>query len=254
MERLKIENLSKSYGGNRGIFRFSLELAEGDTMLLLGPNGAGKTTAMMGMIGGFTPDAGEVRIGGFDPYAQRKEALRVLGAMVGNPALYLHLTGAEHATLHQKAHRCLNAPAAREMLYAMGLEDAMHRPVATYSTGMRRRLLLGLTMLHKPEVLILDEPFEGMDIEGREQMRTRILEYRQAHQAAIVISSHVLEDATSFATHVSIIKEGNTLFQGAIDSVARTERELKSFYFHTLEEEKKGQNHELRFDRNAKAS
>lgn len=213
--------------------RFGAQLAVEDVNLLvpmagvygfLGPNGAGKTTTIRMLLGLIRPDAGEVRL--FDkPLATNRQPLmQRVGALVEMPSLYPHLTGRENLEV---TRRLLGAP--RELidraLDIVKLTGDAHRRVREYSLGMRQRLGLALALLNKPELLILDEPTNGLDPAGIHEMRDLIRRLPAEFGITVFLSSHLLGEVEQIASHIGIIHQGRLLFQGTLAELQAERRE-----------------------------
>ena len=220
--------MSKYMIETRGLVRrFGLQLAVDDlTMLVpeagvygfLGPNGAGKTTAIRMLLGLIRPDAGEVRLFGLPLAANRRSLMRRVGALVEAPSLYPHLTGSENLEV---TRRLLGAPRGLigQALDITKLRQDAHRRVQEYSFGMRQRLGLALALLNKPELLILDEPTNGLDPAGIHEMRDLIRRLPAERGVTVFLSSHLLSEVEQIASHIGIIHEGRLLFQGALSEL-----------------------------------
>lgn len=204
--------------------RFGAQLAVEDVNLLvptagvygfLGPNGAGKTTTIRMLLGLIRPNAGEVRLFDKPLAANRRSLMQRVGALVEMPSLYPHLTGRENLEV---TRRLLGAP--RDLidraLDIVKLTGDAHRRVREYSLGMRQRLGLALALLNKPELLILDEPTNGLDPAGIHEMRDLIRRLPAEFGITVFLSSHLLSEVEQIASHISIIHQGRLLFQGTL--------------------------------------
>ena len=219
---MKAENyLIETHGLTR---RFGAQLAVNDLNLLvpsagvygfLGPNGAGKTTAIRMLLGLIRPNAGEVRLFGQPLNPNRKELMRRVGALVESPSVYPHLTGRENL---EATRRLLGSPRGLidVALETIRLTKDAHRCVREYSLGMRQRLGLALALLNKPELLILDEPTNGLDPAGIHEMRDLIRRLPEEFGVTVFLSSHLLSEVEQIASHIGIIHEGSLLFQGTL--------------------------------------
>lgn len=210
--------LTRRFGRLTAVDGVDLAVERGSVYGFLGPNGAGKTTTIRMLLGLIHPHAGEVRL--FDRPLQngRIELLRRVGALVESPSLYPHLTGRENLEV---TRRLIAGKRERigEVLRVVHLEDAADRLVRGYSTGMKQRLGLALALLGEPELLILDEPTNGLDPAGIREMREFIRRLPQEHGITVFLSSHLLNEVEQVATHVGIIDRGKLLFQGTPDGL-----------------------------------
>jgi ABC-2 type transport system ATP-binding protein len=214
--------LTRIHPGGQGVRNLELCVPEQAVYAFLGPNGAGKTTTIRLLLGLAKPDRGRIEIGGIDLAADRRRALRGVGAMVESPSLYPHLTGTENL---EATRSLLAAPRERvaEVLRIVGLEDAGSRLVSAYSLGMRQRLAIAQALLGRPGLLILDEPSNGLDPAGMADMRALIATMVREHGVTVLLSSHLLDDVEKIATHVGLLHRGQLVAQGEIGTL-RAER------------------------------
>ena len=221
MSLLSVENLRKSFGTLGAVNGVSLQVQPGEIYGLLGPNGAGKTTTISMISGLLKPDAGTVKIGGMAFWSDPQRARRQMGVVPQELALYEELTGRENlefwGRLAGLGARDAKARAA-ELLEALELSDRANDPVKTYSGGMKRRINLGCALLHRPQLLLLDEPTVGID----PQARMNILEFIQKLRAAgtaILYTTHYLEEAESLCQRIGIIDGGRILAEGTLSQL-----------------------------------
>jgi ABC-2 type transport system ATP-binding protein len=190
-----------------------LQVPRGSIYGFLGPNGAGKTTTIRLLLGLIRADAGEVRLFGESLRRNRLSLLRRVGSLVETPSLYPNLSGRENLKVIQQM-----VGAERTQidwaLHVMHLEDAADRRVGQYSLGMKQRLGLAAALLNAPELLILDEPTNGLDPAGIRQVRGLLRELPQEHGITVFLSSHLLAEVEQVATHIGIIHQGKLIFQG----------------------------------------
>ncbi|HEX6649777.1 MAG TPA: ABC transporter ATP-binding protein [Pyrinomonadaceae bacterium] len=189
----------------------------------LGPNGAGKTTAIRMLLGLLRPNAGEVRLFGHPLHANHRSLMRRVGALVESPSLYPHLTGRENLEV---TRRLLGAP--RDLidraLDIIKLTRDANRRVREYSLGMRQRLGLALALLNKPDLLILDEPTNGLDPAGIHEMRELIRRLPDELGATVFLSSHLLSEVEQIAGYIGIIHDGRLLFQGPLAELQKKQQ------------------------------
>lgn len=217
--------LTRSFGDVRAVEEVNLEVPRGSVYAFLGPNGAGKTTTIRLLLGLARPDRGEIRL--LDrPFSRgtRRALLRRVGALVEAPALYPHLTGYENLRLTQQLLAVARANIDR-VLGIVDLQADAHRLVKTYSQGMRQRLGIALSLLADPDVLILDEPTNGLDPAGIHDIRALIRGFPAEHGITVFLSSHLLAEVEHLATHVGIIGHGRLLFQGTLPEFQTRHRE-----------------------------
>ncbi|HEX6160723.1 MAG TPA: ATP-binding cassette domain-containing protein, partial [Thermoanaerobaculia bacterium] len=204
-----------------------MQVPEGSIYGFLGPNGAGKTTTLRLILGLLRPQHGEIRIFGKRFEDDRIAILRRVGSMIESPSLYDHLSASENLRLLQLIHQC---PRQRidEVLETVGLAHTGSKRAKQFSLGMRQRLAIGAALLHRPSLLILDEPTNGLDPHGIIEIRNLLVELHRRHGCTIVVSSHLLPEIERVATHVGILGKGRLLFQGTIDELRRHRQEVVS--------------------------
>ena len=213
---IETHELSLRFGATPVLHNVSLAVPAASIYGFLGPNGAGKSTTLRALLGLLPTPAGAVRLFGQDLARAREAVLARVGALIEMPSLYDHLSG--HANL-EVTRRLRGLPASRTgaVLELVGLEAAdARRPVHQYSLGMRQRLGIALALLPDPELLILDEPTNGLDPNGIIDMRELLLRLQREHGITILISSHLLSEIERIATHVGVIRSGRLLFQGSL--------------------------------------
>jgi ABC-2 type transport system ATP-binding protein len=218
MSMLKVERLSKSFGAIRAVDAVSFEVRPGEIYGLLGPNGAGKTTTISMISGLLKPDAGEVSVAGAAFWSDPQKAKRIMGVVPQELAIYEELTGRENLEFWGRMAGLSSREAkARtvELLAALTLTDRAKDAVKTYSCCMKRRINLGSALLHRPQLLLLDEPTVGID----PQARLNILEFirnLRASGTAILYTTHYLEEAETLCQRIGIIDHGRLLAEGTL--------------------------------------
>jgi ABC-2 type transport system ATP-binding protein len=228
---IDIQNLTKYYRGGikPAINNINLTVNEGHIFGLLGPNGAGKTTLIRILCGLLAPTSGEVIISGFSLKHELPEIKKIIGMVPQEIALYPSLTARENLWIYGGI--CgLKDRALRnrldELLPVFGLDKSMHIQVGRYSGGMKRRLNLLVGLLHNPQILFLDEPTVGVDVQSKGVIIQRLLEINRGG-TTIIYTSHYLEEAENLCTYLAIIDEGQIITQGTLDKI-RTENESQS--------------------------
>lgn len=198
--------------------QLSLQVPAGSIYGFLGPNGAGKTTTLRLILGLLKKQEGTITLFGKELAAHRLDILRRLGSLIEQPSLYLHLTGRENLEIFRLSYQC---PEKRvdEVLDIVRLKEAMHKKVKAYSLGMKQRLSIAIALLHDPELLILDEPTNGLDPNGIIETRELIKTLNREHGKTILVSSHMLAEVEKMATHVGIINKGKLVFQGPLQEL-----------------------------------
>ena len=203
--------------------QLSLQVPAGSIYGFLGPNGAVKTTTLRLILGLLKKQQGDITLFGKELAGHRLEILRKLGSLIEQPSLYLHLTGRENLEVFRLSYQC---PTKRidEVLDIVKLKDAAGKKAKAYSLGMKQRLSIAIALLHDPELLILDEPTNGLDPSGIIETRELLKTLNREHGKTILVSSHMLAEVEKMATHVGIINKGKLLFQGALQEL----QQLKS--------------------------
>jgi ABC-2 type transport system ATP-binding protein len=221
MSYLKIERVSKAFGAIRAVDAVSFEVRPGEIYGLLGPNGAGKTTTISMISGLLKPDAGEIFVAGTAFWSDPQKAKRIMGVVPQELAIYEELTGRENLEFWGRIAGLSSGEAksrATELLTALSLTDRAKDAVKTYSGGMKRRINLGCALLHKPRLLLLDEPTVGID----PQARLNILEFIRGLRAsgtAILYTTHYLEEAETLCQRIGIIDHGRLLAEGTLSGL-----------------------------------
>ena len=217
---LEALNLTKTFIGIPAVDGVSFTIRPGEVLGYLGPNGAGKSTTVKMLTGLLEPTGGRVLFHGEDIRRDMKAFQRRLGYVPEEPHLYPHLTGREYLQLAGRIRgikRRVLEPKMDELLRLVGLWDDRHATLASYSKGMRQKILVLAALIHDPELLILDEPFSGLDVNAAMILRS-LLHSLAARQKIILYSSHVLEVVEKVAHSVLILRKGRVV---AHDSVAR---------------------------------
>ena len=204
---LEIKNLSKTYGRRKIIDNISLELNEGEILGFLGPNGSGKTTTIKMILNLIEKDSGEIRVNGFDTKKQFEQAMECIGAIVENPDMYRYMSGIDNLRLHARL-RNIDEKRIEEVLELVELKGRENDKVGKYSLGMKQRLGLALTLLHKPRVLILDEPTNGLDPAGIKKLRDILKEIAHKEGVAVFVSSHILSEMQLMCDKVAVLDNG----------------------------------------------
>ena len=226
---LELENLTKLYKNGRGAEDITFQLAPGEVLGLLGPNGSGKTTTMKAIAGLVQPTRGSVRICGIDGVKRHEDAMKHTGCLIESPALYEHMTAYKNMKLASRFYKDIDDERIYEMLKQVELARYEKDKVASYSLGMRQRLGLALALLSKPELLILDEPANGLDIEGMVQTR-EVIKSAAEDGAAILVSSHLAHEIELCATKAAIIYDGKLLNVESMGTILSTSPSLEDYF------------------------
>jgi ABC-2 type transport system ATP-binding protein len=227
MNCLETADLHHQFAGHAVLRGISMHVPEGSIYGFLGPNGAGKTTTLRLILGLLKTQQGQIRIFGKRFDEDRIAILRNVGSMIESPSLYDHLTAAENLRVLQRIHRCAESRIG-EVLELVGLADTGKKRAKQFSLGMRQRLAIAAALLHRPSLIILDEPTNGLDPSGIIEVRNLLTELNQRHGCTILVSSHLLPEIERVATHVGILGRGQLLFQGTIEELRRHRQEVLS--------------------------
>ena len=205
--------LDFSFSSGRKVLNdINLAVPKGSIYGFLGPNGAGKTTTLRLILGLIKSSGDKVKIFGQDLNKERIFILHRIGSLIEQPSLYLHLTARENLEVFRLSYGS-DEKRIKEVLEIVGLSDTADKKARAFSLGMKQRLAIAIALLHDPELLILDEPSNGLDPNGIIEMRKLIIKLNQEFGKTILISSHLLTEMEKMATHLGIIHQGR--FKGA---------------------------------------
>lgn len=207
---LECQNLYKSFGKKQILKDVSFEIDEGDILAFIGPNGSGKTTTIKLILGLQSIDKGKVTINGFDIEKDFVKSIEKVGAIVENPDTYMYLTGWQNLKLTANLYKDITDEKIKEIVKLVELEGRINDKVSKYSLGMRQRLGIARALINEPNVLILDEPTNGLDPEGIKDLRN-LLKKLAKEGLGILISSHNLAELESFCNKVLIIDNGTII-------------------------------------------
>lgn len=212
---LEVKNLNKYFGKKQVLHDVSFDLEEGEILGFIGPNGAGKTTTIKLILGLQSISKGEVFINGYNVKKDFSKAIASVGAIVESPDLYMYLTGRQNLKLMSSYYKGITKEDIDRVIKLVGLEHRIDDKVSKYSLGMRQRLGIAASLLHKPKLLILDEPTNGLDPEGIKEMR-ELLKNLAKKKIAILISSHNLSELESFITTACVIQNGKVISTSSV--------------------------------------
>ena len=222
------KDVTVSYGHITALRNFSVDVPPG-IVGLLGPNGAGKSTFIKAVLGLLVPDRGHIRIAGHDSQSEGLAVRDMIGYMPEHDCLMDTFTAVELVSYMGQISgmkRMDAMPRSHEMLDFVGLGEERYRPISSYSTGMKQRVKLAQAIVHDPNILFLDEPTNGMDPQGREDMLALIKKIRESDKS-ILVSSHILDDLEKVSDHAIIIGEGRLITQGSIDKLLAGSESLR---------------------------
>lgn len=236
---LKCENLNKKFGKKQILSHVSFDMQEGDILGFIGPNGAGKTTTIKLILGLQSITEGKVLINGYDIEKQFTKAIKKVGAIVENPDLYMYLSGYENLKLIANLYKGIDLKRIEEVVKLVKLENRIKDKVSKYSLGMRQRLGIAQAILHRPNLLILDEPTNGLDPEGTKEMRELLVDLAKKEKIAILISSHNLAELDNLCNRVCIIKNGEIIETSDITHIKKeTGKQFKIFEVNDIKKAK----------------
>lgn len=221
---LELKNVSKSFGKRKAIDDISLEVKEGEIYGFLGPNGSGKTTTIKMILRLIDMDKGDITVNGFDTKKQFEKAMECIGAIVENPDMYTYMTGRDNLKLHARI-RNIDSKRIDEVLELVELKDRADEKVKKYSLGMKQRLGLAITLLHKPKVLILDEPTNGLDPAGIKKLRDILKEIAHKDNVAVFVSSHILAEMQLMCDKVAVIDNAKIVKTEEITNLSEEKNE-----------------------------
>lgn len=217
---IQVSSLSKNFGQNTVVDRLSFTVEQADVYGFLGQNGAGKSTTIRMLLTLIRPSSGEIKMFGMDLRTHRKEILRQVGAVIERPDLYKYLTGYENLSLFARMNRVDHSrKALMEQLDLVGLADRATDKVRAYSQGMKQRLGIAVALVHNPQLIILDEPTNGLDPQGIADMRNLILHLSRHMHKTVLVSSHLLSEIEQIASRMIIIDKGRKMVEGSVEEL-----------------------------------
>jgi len=208
---MQIRNISKQIGQKTIIDQLSFDVPRGEVFGFLGPNGAGKTTTIRMMVGLMSISEGEILINGLNISKQFEQTIQHVGAIVENPEMYKFLTGYQNLIHYARMNKGITKQRIQEVVKLVGMENRIHDKVKTYSLGMRQRLGVAQAILHKPALLILDEPTNGLDPAGIRELRDYLRRLTKEEGTSVVVSSHLLSEMELMCDRVAIIQNGKLI-------------------------------------------
>lgn len=220
MNILKVEKLSKQIGNKEILKDVSFEINEGDILAFIGPNGAGKTTTIKCILGLQKITSGKILINGYDIKKNYTKAISKVGCLVESPDVYMYLSGYDNLKLQASYYKDCTDDDLIRVINLVGLESRIDDKVSKYSLGMRERLGVAIALVHNPNLLILDEPTNGLDPEGIKALRELLLKLSKKG-VAILISSHNLSELESFCNRVCILSKGHIIEETSIEEIRK---------------------------------
>ena len=224
-EAIKVANLNKFFGKNKILDDLSFTVPINAIAGFLGPNGAGKTTTLRMILGLLPAPQNKIELLEMAIPKYRASALERIGAVVENPSFIETMTAFENLYWFGSLYKPLNKRRISEVIELVGLKESENQKFGTFSTGMKQRLGVAFGLLHRPELLILDEPTSGMDPVGRFQMREILLRIHENEKTSIFLSSHLLDEVQKLCNYVVIINKGHTITEGYVSDILSSQEE-----------------------------
>lgn len=218
---IETKNLTKEYGTQKSVANLNIHVQKGRIYGLLGRNGAGKTTTMKMLLGLTAPTSGEAKLFGKDIQTEAKKILPRVGCLIESPGFYPNLTGTENLKIFARLRGVPNRNAVKNALEVVGLPYENKKMYSQYSFGMKQRLAIALAIMHDPELLILDEPINGLDPIGIAEVRKFIRNLSTEHGKTIILSSHILSEISQLADDIGIIDHGVLLEEESLEELEK---------------------------------
>lgn len=217
---ISTEKITKTFSGKERIKECSISVQQGTIYGLLGKNGAGKTTIFKLLLGFLKPTAGRAAILGMDSVKDNVKILKYTGSLIERPVFYEHLSATENLLLHLAYMEIENVD-IESVLVRVGLPNTGKQPVREFSLGMRQRLAIARAVIHKPMVLILDEPFNGLDPVGIKEMSSLFRQLTDQDGISVLISSHLLSEVQKITDRIGILTDGELMLEKDSDEILR---------------------------------
>ena len=235
MSILKVENISKHFGNLKAVDELSFEVAAGEVFGFLGQNGSGKSTTIRILLSLIHPTSGTIELFGKSLQKERNQILEQVGAIIERPDLYPYLSALEHLQLFAKVRKQkIKANAIEDTLHKVGLLDRAKDKVQTFSLGMKQRLGIAIALVHNPQLIILDEPTNGLDPQGIADIRKLIQDLAKEGKT-ILVSSHLLAEIEQVATQILIIHKGKKVVAGITQALL--DPQMKIVQLKTLDDQ-----------------
>jgi ABC-2 type transport system ATP-binding protein len=232
---IEINNLSKIYKNGRGIMDINLELNRGDVFGFLGPNGAGKTTAMKIMTGLIRPDSGDVKILGYSVLEDFEKAMSKVGCIIETAESYSYLTAYENLKQFSRYYKDVDDKRIEEVLEIVGLQRFKNEKTGKFSLGMKQRLGIAAAILSRPEIVILDEPLNGLDVEGMLDIRNLIKDLAEKEKTTFFISSHLIHDIELTCNRIGVLYNGRMLNVDTTENILNNYASLENYFISEVE-------------------
>ncbi|MBX4270988.1 ABC transporter ATP-binding protein [Clostridium estertheticum] len=232
---IEIKNLSKVYKNGRGITDINLDIHRGEIFGFLGPNGAGKTTAMKIMTGLIRPDSGDVKILGHSILEDYEQVMKKVGCIIETAETYSYLTAYENLRQVSRYYKDVDDQRIDEVLELTGILKYKNEKPRKFSLGMKQRLGIAAAILARPEVIILDEPLNGLDVEGMIAMRNIVKDLAEKENTTFFISSHLIHDVELTCTHIGVLYNGRMLNVDTMKNILKNYSTLENYFVSEVE-------------------
>ncbi len=227
---LEVKGVTKLYKNNRGVKDISFDIYKGDIYGFLGPNGAGKTTVMKTIVGLCRANQGEINIFGHNIADQFEQAMAKVGSIIETAVSYEYLSAYDNLTLASRFYPGIDSQRIDEVLEFVGLSRFRKEKTGGFSLGMKQRLGVAAAILSKPQFLILDEPTNGLDIEGMADIRNMIINLAREEQITFLVSSHLAHEMQLMCNRVGILHNGQLIKEGTITDILAKHTSLEEFF------------------------
>ena len=227
---LEVKHLSKSFGKKQILHDISFSVNPGEIYGFLGPNGAGKSTTIKTILGLLNVTEGDITINGYHVTTEFEKALAKVGSIIESPELYDYMTGYDNLKLFANMYRNIDEKRIKEVVKIVKLENRIHDKVKKYSLGMKQRLGIAQALLHRPNLIILDEPTNGLDPVGIKELREMLRDLAENSNVAILVSSHLLSEMELMCDRVCIIDAGKVITVQSLTDAKSTVKKNTAHY------------------------
>ncbi len=225
MNIITASNINYKFSRNQQVLKnLNISIPQGSIYGLLGANGAGKTTLLKLMIGLLNMQEGEIKVFDKDLADHKKEMLSKTGTFIETPSVYAHLNAYNNLKVWQSLYNC-KPERINEVLHTVGLEKTGDKKAGNFSLGMKQRLAIAIALLNNPELLVLDEPSNGLDPGGIVEMRELLIHLNKSCGITVVISSHILAEIEKTATHIGLLHKGSIIFEGRLEEIVNQHKQ-----------------------------
>lgn len=239
MSIIEITNFTKLYKNNRGIKNVSLSVEKGDIFGLLGPNGSGKTTVMKALLG-LIRGSGQIKIFGLDTEDNFEEIMSKTGALIEAPAIYKDMSALKNIEMQAAMYSGITRERIENILNLVHLSQYKHDKAGRFSLGMKQRLGLAAALVAEPELIILDEPVNGLDIEGVVEIREIIQRLAKEKGTTFLISSHMASEIEKTCTKVAVMYDGEIAAQNTLEEALRLHPSMEDYFLSVIKDKRGG--------------